>query len=182
MQNQQMGLARHFFFARTTTMVHQGLPLPLANPDTTGPLPPLCQDSLYGDFGGSTADPPPVPAQVAPFCEPLPSRAAIESDVINPCAGIGGNYSALPMLTSLSCLATRAGVVLVASAADAGGDGSTCYNTQLAFDANGRLLAKYHKQHLFAEPQFTAGNTTVDNMVVFDGGWLVVRGGCVHPP
>jgi pantetheine hydrolase len=66
-----------------------------------------------------------------------------------------------PALHRLSCLSQRYNVLLVAdmgeivycSGARCPRDGHFNYNTQVAFD-RGALVAKYHKSHLYKEPQW----------------------------
>lgn len=45
-------------------------------------------------------------------------------------------------------------------------DGRFQYNTQVAFSETGQLLAKYHKYHLFYEPQYNT--PALPEVVYFD--------------
>lgn len=69
-----------------------------------------------------------------------------------------------PVLSNLSCIAQENNIYLVANLVDKKpcslSNGSSCpedgllfYNTNVAFDRNGTLVSRYHKNHLFVEPQ-----------------------------
>lgn len=123
----------------------------------------LPEDSLFGDLGGSTARPPPTPAQATPFLDPVPAAAATP---VWPCTNRTLQQTA-PSLSALACVAATHRVHLVAWIGDRTADGQQ-FNTQIFLDSSGRLLAKYHKIHLFAEPQFDAGPDTPANHVAVD--------------
>ena len=136
------------------------------------------EDSLYGIFGGQHGNP--TREMVAPYCEqvPIPMGAAL-CDVETPSVSV---------LSYASCMAKKYGVVIVMTMAAAEpctrvadpncpSDGQYQFNTQLAFNESGSILAGnlflmnfdsfnpyslfnhsvYHKTHLFFEPQFDAG-------------------------
>ena len=74
-------------------------------------------------------------------------------------------FDGAPIVVAASCLARRLGLVLVldvgtvvpcTGATDPAcpPDGRYQYNTQLAFDSDGALLARFYKYHLFYEPQY----------------------------
>merc|ERR1712232_16968 len=76
-------------------------------------------------------------------------------------------FNKQPILTRISCLAIQYNIIIVLDMGDiqpcdksldsnCPSDGRYQYNTQVAFDETGRLLAKYHKTHLFYEPQFNS--------------------------
>ena len=76
----------------------------------------------------------------------------------NPC--FDPQYASSTILRTLSCTALENKIYLVATMVDVikcvhqaacPTDGLFLYNTQVAFDKNGTLVAKYHKQHLFGE-------------------------------
>lgn len=66
----------------------------------------------------------------------------------------------LPVLKNLSCLARENQMYLVANLVDkkpctkgpCPGNNTFFYNTNVAFDRNGTLVSRYHKNHLFIEP------------------------------
>ena len=106
------------------------------------------ENGIYG-FWYSTRD------QLYPFLEDIPDPA-LESVV--PCGNPA--FADRPILAHLSCLARDYGVVLVANMGDkkvcSNSSGTGCppngwyhYNTNVAFDSDGLLLARYHKTHLF---------------------------------
>lgn len=68
-----------------------------------------------------------------------------------PCDDSSGNFG--PTLVTLSCAAKETGVVLVANLVDLVTEGKTqnIYNTDVALDADGTFLAKYHKLNLWGE-------------------------------
>ena len=93
--------------------------------------------------------------QLYPFLEDIPDPV-LESVV--PCED--ATFVNRPILARLSCLARDYGVVLVAnmgdkkaclnsSATDCPPNGWYQYNTNVAFDSDGLLLARYHKTNLF---------------------------------
>ncbi len=91
---------------------------------------------------------------IFPFLEPIPENGAIPC--LNPTPEtITVSYA--------SCLARKHKIVLVINMGDIvksekSPDGRFQYNTQVAFDEEGRILQKYHKSHLYHEPQFDAGD------------------------
>lgn len=87
-------------------------------------------------------------------------------------AGGNGSFVRQPVLRRVSCMAREHSIVIVldmgdlqpcSSAVDSGcpSDGRYQYNTQVVFDESGALLAKYHKTHLYYEPQFNSGMPSV---------------------
>lgn len=69
-----------------------------------------------------------------------------------------------PIQTRLSCLAKNNSIYVLANIGDkkrCDSQDSTCppngyyqYNTNVVYDAKGQLVARYHKYHLYSEPQF----------------------------
>ncbi|XP_028401466.1 pantetheinase-like [Dendronephthya gigantea] len=96
---------------------------------------------------------------IKPYLEPIPEVSNVSS--INPCIDPQPNTD---ILNELSCIAKNNSIALVANMGDiqhcsksdpnCPKDGRYQYNTDVVFDRNGRLLAKYHKQHLYFEKAF----------------------------
>ncbi|XP_075410644.1 pantetheine hydrolase VNN2 [Tenrec ecaudatus] len=121
------------------------------------------EDALYGwEFGWKT---------VFPFLEDVP---APEVDWI-PCRD-PHRFGHTPVQTRLSCLAKNNVIYVVANIGDkkkCDSQDSTCpstgyfqYNTNVVYNAEGKLVARYHKYHLYNEFQFNA--TKKPEMVTFD--------------
>jgi len=78
--------------------------------------------------------------------------------VVNPCKQ-EQDFEDRPILRSLSCIAKKNKVYLVANVQDikqcpvtnCTSDGVLMYSTQIAFDREGNLIARYHKYHLWGE-------------------------------
>ena len=100
---------------------------------------------------------------ILPYLENIPTDDVIDQGNINPCNQ--QEFTNRPILQRLSCLAKNYRIAMVVNM----GDVQPChplvdlncpmnerkqYNTDVAFDTDGRLLAKYHKQHLFFEDAF----------------------------
>lgn len=89
--------------------------------------------------------------EVSKWAEDIPGPG------VTPC---GGNHSTL--LANLSCLARSNKIYLVANIIDkkpcnesehgCPRDKTKFFNTNVAFDRNGTLISRYHKNHLFIEP------------------------------
>ncbi|XP_031565058.1 pantetheinase-like [Actinia tenebrosa] len=91
-----------------------------------------------------------------PFLEDIPDPTKI---AWNPCQNPQTNHST-PILYRLSCLAKRYDMYVVVNMGDikpcltktdqyCPTDGRYQYNTNIAFDNRGKLVARYHKQHPF---------------------------------
>ena len=80
---------------------------------------------------------------VRAYAEDIPDVAP--GTTINPCRN--GEYNDRPILQRLSCIARDHGIVLVANIADK--KRWLLFNTNVIFETDGRLIAKYYKQHLF---------------------------------
>lgn len=90
------------------------------------------------------------------FLENIPDPNSIS---YNPCQE-PETFSDKPILYTLSCLARRNGVIIVANMGDVQPckgekecpkDGEFHFNTNVAFGRDGKVLAKYNKEHLFNE-------------------------------
>ncbi|XP_064624833.1 pantetheinase-like [Lineus longissimus] len=108
------------------------------------------EDGLYG-FGFTRTT-------LEPYLEDIPSP----QDNSCPCSDPGNNQT-MPIQYRLSCLAKYNALFVVANAGDlkpctgdpnCPADGRFQYNTNVAYDPRGCLVARYHKQHLFYEIQF----------------------------
>ena len=77
-------------------------------------------------------------------CETLPNPKTSATDLYL-CSTT--NTSSTPLASQISCLAAKYNIVLVFAMCDVQGDAH--YNTQLAINNDGKLLAKYHKMHLY---------------------------------
>lgn len=110
------------------------------------------EDGIYG-FSHSRAT-------IKPYLEPIPNPS--EKMFINPC--INKTLTRNEILQELSCIARYNSIALVANMGDiqyctsrdpnCPNDGRYQFNTDVVFDTDGRLIAKYHKQHLFHEMAF----------------------------
>jgi len=127
------------------------------------------EDGLYGDDKCTRTE-------ILPYLEYIPDPTSSSSFI--PCndepyifphesatSYNASMFSKQPILTRISCLAQQYQIVIVLDMGDiqpcdpstdssCPSDGRYQYNTQVAFDEQGALLAKYHKTHLFYEPQF----------------------------
>lgn len=89
------------------------------------------------------------------FLEHIPNMIFPLSYKIIPCSDPA--FSDRPVLQSLSCLAKKYKIVLVANIGDiqpcsgeqCRSDGSYYFNTNVVFEADGELIAKYHKINLY---------------------------------
>ena len=94
-------------------------------------------------------------ATLYPYLENIP---VVSGDaVINPC--LSDSFGDRPVLKKLSCMAREYTMVLIANmgdvqecsnSPDCPPDGHYQFNTDVVFDSDGSLLAKYHKTHLNA--------------------------------
>lgn len=109
------------------------------------------------------------------FVEAIPMIS--EETAINPCKDADKLNATIPVTVAASCLARKYNIVLVIDMGDiapcspetsATGtcdreDGQLMWNTAVAFDEQGVLLAKYHKKHLYGDEYiwYDAGKDTV---------------------
>ena len=93
-------------------------------------------------------------ATLHPYLEDIP---VVSGDTINPC--LDDNFGDRPVLKKLSCMAHEYTMAVVANMGDVQEcsdspncppDGHYQFNTDVVFDSDGSLLAKYHKTHLFS--------------------------------
>ena len=93
-------------------------------------------------------------ATLYPYLENIP---VVSGGAINPC--LADSFGDRPVLKKLSCMAREYTMVLVANmgdvqecsgSPDCPPDGHYQFNTDVVFDSDGSLLAKYHKIHLYA--------------------------------
>lgn len=109
------------------------------------------EDGLYGI--GHSRD------GIQPYLEPIPE---VSGEPWVPCTN--PKVKNTEILQELSCIALNNSIALVANMGDikyctktdpnCPQDGRYQFNTDVVFDTDGRLLAKYHKEHLFHEEQF----------------------------
>ena len=103
---------------------------------------------------------------VLPYLEEIPDISK-SKELVNPCAQSGFGHR--PILRNLSCLARRFKTVLVANMGDVQSctgqpncpsDGRYQLNTNVIFETDGTLIAKYHKQNLYGPEKkyFDAGD------------------------
>jgi predicted amidohydrolase len=81
-------------------------------------------------------------------------KVIVGSGATPPCDASAPASSTLAM-RRLSCLARKLHTYVVANLLE--GDDGKQYNTAVAFDRNGSVVAKYRKVHLFTEPYLDAG-------------------------
>jgi len=94
--------------------------------------------------------------------------------VFNPCTQDTVKLNNKSILKRLSCIAKKRKLYLIVSLVDkqvcleenCSSDGHLLYNTQVAFDDEGNIVAKYHKYHLYAESDFNPPETP--ELVFFD--------------
>ena len=92
---------------------------------------------------------------------------------VNPCTQ-DREFEDRPILKSLSCIARRNKIYLVATLADiqncsvanCTSEGVLLYNTQIALDRQGNLIARYHKYHLYGENHYNVPDDL--ELVYFD--------------
>lgn len=131
-----------------------------------------------GVIGGAYA----TRESVFPYLEDVPD-VATSKELVNPCTQ--SKFDQRPILRNLSCLARQFKTVLVANMGDVQSctgqpncpvDGHFQFNTNVIFEADGTLIAKYHKQNLFGPEKkyFDAGGSS--SCVSFDTSFGVTFG------
>jgi predicted amidohydrolase len=117
-----------------------------------------------------------------PYMEIIPDPSVMP---VNPCIDWQGDFEqqyAAKVTYTASCLAIKYNMVLVINMGDlvpcnstlepnCPSDGHWMYNTQVAFDENGQILAKYHKTHLYYEVEFNSPE--VPDAMYFDASFGV---------
>ena len=88
---------------------------------------------------------------------------------VNPCTD--AQYADRPVLQRLSCIARDHGIVLVANMPDEKGD--VLFNTDVIFEADGSLIAKYYKQHLFSLESLTFNTSNNYRYITFTASFGV---------
>ena len=121
--------------------------------------------------------------QIAPYLEAVPDVTPT-SNKVTPCTDSA--FKDRPILRKLSCLAQDYQVVLVANMGDiqpcsvkhCPKDGKYHFNTNVVFEADGTLIAKYHKLNLYAgeAKYFDPGSYSNNTCVSFDTSFGVTFG------
>ncbi|KAK6190516.1 hypothetical protein SNE40_002371 [Patella caerulea] len=121
------------------------------------------EDGIYGlNFNRDT---------IKPYLEDIPDPTEI---TWNPC-NQSEYTNGVEVQITLSCMARNNGIYIVANMGDkkvcdadsiCPDDGQRQYNTDVVFDPQGNLVARYHKQHLYFEAQFDTPSTV--ERVTFD--------------
>ena len=120
-------------------------------------------------------------ATVYPYLENIP---VVSGDaVINPC--LSDSFGDRPVLKKLSCMAREYTMVLVANMGDVQEcsdspncppDGHYQFNTDVVFDSDGSLLAKYHKTHLNAREHLALDFSPSVEVVTFKVSFGIIFG------
>ena len=120
------------------------------------------EDGLYGAYFTSRD-------MILPYLEPIPDVGS-QPEPIVPCQWNQTQCDKSPILCRASCLARDSSITVVLNMgevrwcekdneSDCPTDHRFQYNTLVAFSSQGELVAKYHKSHLYYEPQFDAPTT-----------------------
>lgn len=115
------------------------------------------EDGLYG-AAFYTRD------SIYPYLEPLPAVPSSPSAAVVPCVDFTTAQRAeSPVIVRTSCLARSFGIALVLDMGEVSycegspgcpSDGRLQFNTLVVLGPKGEFLSKYHKSHLYYEPQF----------------------------
>ena len=111
---------------------------------------------------------------IYPYLEQIPQPNQDGSQSINPC--IDSLYSHDSILHQLSCFARNFETVIVANMGEVQNcsgvkgcpkDGRHQYNTNVVFESDGRLIARYRKQNLYDPEKLLYDADTTDSCVTF---------------
>ena len=121
--------------------------------------------------------------EITPYLEAIP-EVTPTSKSVNPCSN--SSFKNLPILQTLSCLAKKYNVVLVANMGDIQPcrfeqcpiDQKYYFNTNVVFETDGTLIAKYHKVNLYAGESkiFNPGVYSNNTCISFDTSFGVTFG------
>ena len=120
---------------------------------------------------------------IYPYLEQIPELDQDVSQSINPC--IDSAYSHDSILHQLSCLAHNFETVIVANMGEVQNcsnikgcpkDGRYQYNTNVVFESDGRLIAKYRKQNLYDPEKNLYDAGTTDSCVTFTTSFGITFG------
>ncbi|XP_046979207.1 vanin-like protein 3 [Schistocerca americana] len=123
---------------------------------------------VFPECGLTSMNLPPTREQLRKVLTPIPELQN------NPC----DDDTAAQVLRNLSCATREARMYTVINIAEieecanrtgCPDDGALFYNTDVAFDRNGTIVAKYRKYNLFVEPGFNV--TEMPEAVTFDTDW-----------
>lgn len=125
--------------------------------------------------------------EIAPYLEAIPEVVSTSNNKFNPCSD--SNFTDRPILQRLSCLARDYHVVLVANMGDTQPcisntskscpkDGKYYFNTNVVFESDGTLVAKYHKVNLYAGEAriFNPGSYSNSSCISFETSFGVTFG------
>ena len=121
--------------------------------------------------------------EIAPYLEAIP-EVSPTSKRVNPCTD--STFEDRPILQRLSCLAQKYKIVLVANMGDiqpcnsepCPKDKRYYFNTNVVFETDGTLIAKYHKMNLYAGETkiFTPGVYLNNTCISFETSFGVTFG------
>lgn len=119
---------------------------------------------------------------IFPYLEQIPEISKLNKSV-NPCTQ--SEFTDRPILRNLSCLARQVNTVLVANMGDVQtcvgeqqcpSDGHYQFNTNVVFETDGTLIAKYHKQNLYSGEKMYFDAGAPSNCVPFHTSFGVTFG------
>ena len=125
---------------------------------------------------------------IYPYSEPIPDSEINQdgSPLINPCIDFAYMYNHNSILHQLSCFACDFEIVIVANMGEVKNcsgikghpnDGRYQFNTNVVFESDGSLLAKYRKQNLYLpEKQLYDAGTTVSSCITFKTSFGITFG------
>lgn len=133
---------------------------------------------VFPEYGVTGVSVPSERSSMRPYLQVLPG-IELGPEPWNPCLESDDATFNTTILRSLSCVARDNGLVLVVniptlvrcSATDdpsCPSDGGYQFNTDVALDANGTVMATYHKMNLYHEPAFDPPPYPSDHVTVFE--------------